>query len=110
MMNIGNINKLMKQAQEMQKNMGALKEKLDTTEYEGQSGGGMVKVVLMGSGELKKINIDPQAIDLGAIDMLEDLIVAAFNDAKKKADEASEGAMGSAFGGMNLPAGMKFPF
>lgn len=105
---MGNISKLMKQAQEMQKNMGALKEQLDAAEYEGQSGGGMVKIVLMGNGELKKINIDPQALE--DKDMLEDLIIAAFNDAKKKADEASEGAMGSALGGLNLPGGMKFPF
>ncbi|AZL16226.1 YbaB/EbfC family nucleoid-associated protein [Rickettsiales endosymbiont of Stachyamoeba lipophora] len=109
-MNFGNINKLMKQAQDMQKKMTEMKEKLDQAEFEGHAGAGMVKVLLQGNGQLKKINIDPQVIDKDDTEMLEDLIVAAFNDAKNKLDQETESSSGDAFGGLNLPGGMKFPF
>lgn len=105
-----NIQKMMKQAQAMQKKMEETQSKLASTEYEGQSGGGMIKVIVSGSGELKKIKIDPSLIDPKDPEMLEDLIVAGFNNAKKAADEASESAMSSALGGLGLPPGFKMPF
>ncbi len=105
-----NIQQLMKQAQAVQKKVTEAQEKLAAAEYEGASGGGMIKVVVNGKGELKKLKIDPSLVDPSDVEVLEDLIVAAFNNAKKEADEASSGAMSNAMGGMGLPAGFKMPF
>ena len=105
-----NIQQLMKQAQKMQKSMEETQEKLAATQYEGSAGGGMVKVVVTGKGELKSLKIDPSIISSDDPEMLEDLIVAAFNKAKKEADEASSSAMSGAMSGMGLPAGFKMPF
>lgn len=98
---------LMRQAQEMQKKMQKAQEELATAEYEGSSGGGMVKAVIGGNFEAKKIEVDQSLIDDGDKEIIEDLIVAAFNDAKKKAENGSSEAMKSATGGMGLPAGFK---
>jgi DNA-binding YbaB/EbfC family protein len=105
-----NIQQMMKQAQQMQKKMAAVQEKIAEAEFEGTSGGGMIKLVITGKGDMKNIKIDPSLIDPSDPEMLEDLIVAAFNDAKKKADAASSDAMSGAMGGMGLPAGFKLPF
>lgn len=105
-----NINKLMKQAQEMQQKMSEMQEKLANTEYEGSSGGGMVTVTITGKGTLVKLKVDPSIVDKEDVEMMEDLIVAAFNDAKKKADDSAEDAMSSMTGGLNLPPGFKLPF
>lgn len=105
-----NIQQLMKQAQAVQKKMAEAQEKLANSEYEGASGGGMVKVTITGKGEMKKLKIDPSLIDPKDPEVLEDLIIAAFNNAKKEADDAANGAMSGAMGGMNLPAGFKMPF
>lgn len=105
-----NIQQLMKQAQAVQKKMADAQEKLAAAEYEGASGGGLIKVTVTGKGELKKLKIDPSLIDPTDPEVLEDLIVAAFNNAKKEADDAANGAMSSAMGGMGLPAGFKMPF
>lgn len=105
-----NIQQMMKQAQQMQKKMTEMQEKLAKTEYEGTSGGGMIKVTISGKGELKKLKIDPSLIDPEDPEVLEDLIVAGFNNAKKEADEASESAMSGMMGGLGLPPGFKMPF
>lgn len=105
-----NIQQLMKQAQAMQKKVADAQEKLAATEYEGVSGGGLIKVLINGSGDLKKLKIDPSLIDPSDPEVLEDLIIAAFNNAKKDADEAASGAMSGAVGGMGLPPGFKLPF
>ena len=105
-----NIQQLMKQAQQVQKKVAEAQEKLAAAEYEGTSGGGLIKVTVTGKGELKKLKIDPSLIDPSDPEVLEDLIVAAFNNAKKDADEAANGAMTGAMGGMGLPPGFKMPF
>lgn len=105
-----NIQKMMQQAQQMQQKMEELKQKMAHTEYEGQSGGGMVKIKFNGEGNMISVNIDKSAIDPNDKEMLEDLIVAAANDAKSKADEDSKNQMSSSLGGMNLPSGFKMPF
>lgn len=105
-----NIQKLMKQAQGMQKKMQETQEKLAETEYEGNAGGGMIKVVINGKGDFKKLHIDPSLIDPQDPEMLEDLIVAAFNNAKKDSDNASSDAMSDMAGGLGLPPGFKMPF
>jgi DNA-binding YbaB/EbfC family protein len=98
---------LMRQAQEMQKKMQDAQEKLANTDFEGNSGGGLVKAIVNGSGNAKKIEIDSSLIKVEEKDILEDLIVAAINDAKKKADDSSASSMGALTGGMNLPEGFK---
>lgn len=99
---------LMRQAQEMQKKMQQIQENLANSEFEGQSGGGMVKVVIIGSGIAKKIIIDDSLVNKDEKEILEDLLIAAFNDAKKKADEGSSESMKSVTNGIPLPAGFKF--
>jgi DNA-binding YbaB/EbfC family protein len=98
---------LMRQAQQMQQKMQAAQEELKKVLYEGSSGGGLVKTTITGDGVAKKIFIDDSLIVLEEKDVLEDLIVAAFNDAKKKSDSASELSMKSLTKGMPLPAGLK---
>jgi len=101
------INQLMKQAQTMQKKMKEMQEQIATQDFEGKSGGGLVSVIMSGSGEMKKLSIDPSLINEDEKEMLEDLIVAAHNDAKSKADQESQNSMSGAFGNMGgLPPGM----
>ena len=104
-----NIQGLMKQAQMMQKKMQEEQPRLDMEEFEGVSGGGMVTVVLSGQFEMKKINLDKSIVDADDVEVLEDLIVAAYNDAKEKADAKMGETMGSITGGLNL-GGIKLPF
>ncbi|HTH15829.1 MAG TPA: YbaB/EbfC family nucleoid-associated protein [Magnetospirillum sp.] len=107
MKNLGN---LMKQAQQMQSKMAEMQAKLGELEVTGASGGGMLKVTLNGKFELKGIKIDPSLVTPDDVEVLEDLIVAAFNDAKVKAETAMQDEMSKITGGLNLPAGMKLPF
>lgn len=100
----------MKQAQMMQKKMQEMQQKMASTEFTGTAGGGMVNVIVSGKFELLKLKIDSSLIDPTETEMLEDLIVAAFNDAKKKIDAGSEGEMSGMIGGMGLPNGFKLPF
>jgi DNA-binding YbaB/EbfC family protein len=104
-----NIQGLMKQAQMMQKKMQEEQQRLEQEEFEGVSGGGMVKVVLSGKFTMKKISLDKSIVDPQDTEILEDLIVAAYNDAKEKADAKMGEVMGSITGGLNL-GGMKLPF
>ena len=98
---------LMRQAQEMQKKMQKIQEELMSNEYEGSAGGGMIKVVITGAGVVNKITIDDSLINKDEKEILEDLLIAAFNDAKKKADDGSSSALKSATAGIPLPPGFK---
>ena len=104
-----NIQGIMKQAQMMQKRMEETQAKLAQQEVEGSSGAGMVKVVMTGKFETKKISLDKSLINPDEIDILEDLIVAAINDARTKADKLMEDGMKEVTGGVNL-GGLKLPF
>ncbi|HEX5325536.1 MAG TPA: YbaB/EbfC family nucleoid-associated protein [Acetobacteraceae bacterium] len=105
-----NLSGLMKQAQQMQERMQEMQARLETMEAEGVSGAGLVTVALNGKGELKRLKIDPKLADPGEIEMLEDLIVAAHADAKRKVEAAAAAEMQKATAGMPLPPGMKLPF
>ena len=105
-----NIAGLMKQAQQMQQKMADMQAKLEAAEVEGVAGAGLVRVVLSGKGALKSVKIDPKLIDPSEIEMLEDLITAAHNDAKTKIDAEMEAETKNAMGGLSLPPGMKLPF
>jgi nucleoid-associated protein EbfC len=100
---------LMKQAQAMQDNLKKAQEELATIEVEGQSGAGMVKVVMTCKHDVKRITIDPSLL-ADDKDMLEDLVAAAFNDGVRRAEELSQEKMGKLTAGMPMPPGMKFPF
>lgn len=101
---------LMKQAQEMQAKMEQMQEELGNLEVEGSSGGGMVKVTVNGKGDMLKLELDPSIVNADEKDILEDLILAACNDAKQKASEKSAEGMKGVTSGMPLPPGMKLPF
>ena len=107
MVNIGN---MMKQAQQMQKKMTEVQEKLNSIEVEGASGGGMVKVISTAKGEIKHISIDDSLMKKEEKEITEDLIVAAINDAKQKGETAAQEEIKSVTGGISLPPGMKLPF
>lgn len=104
----GGLGGLMKQAQLMQENMKKAQEHLATIEVEGQSGGGMVKVVMTCRNDVKRVSIDPSVMD--DKEMLEDLLAAAVNDAVRKAEATTQEKMGGLTSGMQLPPGMKLPF
>ncbi len=107
MKNLGN---MMKQAQQMQAKMAEMQESLDRVEITGASGGGMVEVTLTGKGEMRKVKIDPTLVDKDEIEVLEDLIAAAHNDAKGKVEARVAEEMSKVTGGLQLPPGMKLPF
>lgn len=104
-----NIQSIMKQAQAMQRKMEEEQKKLGETEFEGSSAGGMVKFIISGKFDAKRVEIDKSLVNAEEVDILEDLIVAAFNDAKAKADKVMGESMQAATGGLNL-GGMKLPF
>ncbi len=107
MKNLGN---MLKEAQKLQSRMAEMQAKLDAIEMAGAAGGGMVTVTLNGKGEMRGIKIDPSLVDPAEIEILEDLVVAAFNDAKAKVEAHVQDEMSKLTGGMNLPAGLKLPF
>ncbi len=107
MKNLGN---LMKQVQQLQAKAEEMQQKLAEAEISGASGGGGVAITLNGKGEMKRVKIDPSLAVAGEIDVLEDLIVAAFNDAKGKAEAFSQQEMTKLTSGLPLPPGMKLPF
>ena len=104
----GNIGQMMKQAQMMQENMRRLQEQLGSLEVEGQSGSGMVKVTMTCKHEMRRVSIDASLMT--DREMLEDLLVAAFNDASHKAEATVQEKMGALTAGMGLPPGLKLPF
>lgn len=105
----GGIGNLMKQAQKMQEDMQAAQEEIANMEIIGESGGGLVSVVMNGQHELKKVSIDDSLYGDDK-DMLEDLVAAAVNDASQKLAIASKDKMSGLTSGMELPPGMKLPF
>jgi DNA-binding YbaB/EbfC family protein len=105
-----NLAGLMKQASQMQSKMAEMQAKLETMEVEGSSGAGMVALVLSGKGDLKRIKIDPKLADPAELEMLEDLMVAAHADAKRKLEAMTAEEMEKVTGGIQLPGGMKLPF
>jgi DNA-binding YbaB/EbfC family protein len=104
----GGLAGLMKQAQAMQENMKKAQEQLAQTEVEGLAGAGMVKVVMTGAHEVRRVSIDPSVMD--DREMLEDLVAAAMNDAVRRGQALSQDKMSGFASGLNLPPGFKLPF
>lgn len=105
-----NIQKMMKQAQDMQRKIAEMQTKLEASEIEGTSGGGAVKVRLSGKNNLLGVSIDPTLLKAEEKEMVEDLLVAAHADARKKIDEQFNTQMDSVTSGLSLPPGFKLPF
>ena len=105
----GGIGNLMKQAQQMQENMQKLQARIAEMEVEGAAGAGLVKVVMTGKHDVKRVTIDPSLL-ADDKDMLEDLVAAAFNDAVRKVDAITQEKMSAATAGLPLPPGFKLPF
>ena len=105
-----NLGQMMKQAQELQAKMSAMQEQLADEEVTGSSGGGLVQITLNGKAEARRVKIDPSLIDPAEPDVLEDLIVAALNDAKAKVEARIAERMSELTGGLKLPPGMQLPF
>ena len=99
----GNMTGMMKKVQKLQAEMGKLQEELKTRTLEATVGGGVVKVVITGEKQIQSITIDPSAVDPEDVEMLQDLIVAAINEAIKKVDDMMAQEMGNLTGGMNIP-------
>ena len=95
--------KMMKQAQKMQRDAAAAQEEIASMEFEATAGGGMVKAIVTGDNTVKDLVIDPEAIDPEDVEMLQDMIVAAINEALRTASETANAKMNSIMGGMNLP-------
>jgi DNA-binding YbaB/EbfC family protein len=104
----GNIGQLMKQAQQMQENMRRMQEELATVEVEGQSGAGMVKIVMTCKHEVKRVSIDPSLVGEDR-EMLEDLVAAAFNDGVRRVEQTVNEKMSGFTAGLGLPPGFKLP-
>jgi nucleoid-associated protein EbfC len=98
--------KMMKQAQKMQRDLALAQEEIKTMEFEASAGGGMVKAVALGSGSIKEIVINPDAVDPEDVEMLQDMVLAAVNDALRTASEASAAKMDSITGSMKIPGMM----
>lgn len=104
-----NIGQLMKQAQQMQQKMAEMQAKMDAMEITGSSGAGLVEVTITGKSEMRALKVDPSLVTPSELEILEDLIIAAFNDAKAKQEALMAEEMAKVTGGMNIP-GMKLPF
>ena len=105
-----NFGQMMKQAQEFQSKMAEMQEKLAQFEVTGSSAGGLVQVTLNGKAEAHRVKIDPSLVSPDDTEVLEDLIVAAFNDAKAKVEAHMAEKMSELTGGLQLPPGMTLPF
>jgi len=105
----GALGDMMKKAQEMQENMQKAQTELASKEVNGEAGGGMVKVVMRGTHEVNRVTIDPSLVEED-VEMLEDLVAAAINDAVHKVAKANQDAMQEMTAGLNLPPGFKLPF
>jgi DNA-binding YbaB/EbfC family protein len=101
---------MMKKAEELQKNMQSMQAELAEMTVEGSSGGGLVAVTLTGKGEMRGLRIDPSLFKEDDVEVLEDLIVTAHNEAKQKAEAMMQKKMAEATAGLPLPPGMKLPF
>ena len=98
-----NMQSMLRQAQKMQEEIEAKKAELEAKEYVVSSGGGMVEVTMLGSHEVKAIGINPEVVDPDDVEMLEDMLVAAINEANRQIEEESEREMDAATGGLNIP-------
>lgn len=105
-----NLGQMMKKAQEMQARMTEMQENLAALHVEGSSGGGMVSVRINGKFEMLGVSISPEAVSENDPELLEDLVAAAYNDARAGVEEQKEKMMGELTGGLPLPPGMKLPF
>tara|TARA_B100001029_G_scaffold47545_1_gene37659 strand:+ start:123 stop:446 length:324 start_codon:yes stop_codon:yes gene_type:complete len=105
-----NLGQMMKQAQEMQSKMSEMQDKLSELEVTGSSGGGLVEITMSGKHQVKSLKIDESIVDKDNIEVLEDLAVAAINDARAKVDNAVNEKMSELTGGLQLPPGLKLPF
>ena len=105
-----NLGQLMKQAQEMQEKMAEMQDSLVAIEIEGVAGGGLVNIVLNGKGAMQRLKIDPSLVKPEDAEILEDLIIAAHNDAKSKIEMRLQEETQKLMGGLPLPPGMKLPF
>jgi hypothetical protein len=105
----GGLGDMMKKAQEMQENMQKAQRELASKEVTGEAGGGLVTVVMRGTHEVNRVNIDRSLVGED-VDMLEDLIAAAINDAVHKVEKTNQAAMQEMTAGLNLPPGFKLPF
>lgn len=98
-----NMQSMLRQAQKMQENIEAKKAQLEEKEYVVSSGGGMVEITMMGNHEIKAIGLNPEVVDPDDVEMLEDMLVAAFNEAIRQIDEESERELEKVTGGLNIP-------
>ncbi|HEX4261759.1 MAG TPA: YbaB/EbfC family nucleoid-associated protein [Acetobacteraceae bacterium] len=105
-----NLAGLMKQAGAMQAKVQELQAKLETIEIEGSAGAGLVQLAISGKGEMKRLTIDPKLLDPAEVEMLQDLVVAAHADARRKLETVTAEEMQKVAGGLNLPPGMSLPF
>jgi len=105
-----NLGKMMKQAQEMQSKMADMQATLEQAECTGESGGGLVSVTLNGKGNMKTLKIDPSLFNSDDAEVVEDLIIAAFNESKRKVEDYSQTEMAKITGGLQLPEGFNLPF
>lgn len=105
-----NLGALMKQAQEMQEKMGEMQYRLQEIEVEGTSGAGLVTVTLSGKSEMRGLKVDPSLMKPDEVEVLEDLIVAATNDARARLETRMQEEMSKVTGGIQLPPGFKMPF
>lgn len=103
---MGNMNNMMKQAQKMQKEMMRIQEEIEQRTVEASAGGGAVTVIVSGKKDIKSIVIKPEVVDPDDVEMLQDLIIAAVNEAIRQADEMVAKEMGKLTGGLNLPGGL----
>lgn len=103
---MGNMGNMMKQAQKMQKEMMKLQEEIEQRTVEASAGGGAVTVVITGKKEVRSITLNPEIVDPDDIEMLQDLIMAAVNEAIRQADEMAAKEMSKITGGLNLPGGL----
>jgi len=105
-----NLGQMLKQAQQMQAKMQEMQESLAELEVTGSSGAGMCQVTMNGKGEARRVSIDPALVNPDDAEVLEDLIMAAINDAKAKAEEKTREKMQEITGGLQLPPGFQLPF
>ena len=101
-----NMNNLMKQAQKMQQQMAEMQAELENKTYEVSAGGGAIKITITGKKIIQDITISPEVVDPDDVEMLQDLIMSAVNEAVRQAEEAATSQMGKLTGGLNLPGGL----
>lgn len=105
-----NLGQMMRQAQEMQDKLQTMQRDLSEIEVTGSSGGGLVRITLSGKTEARRVEIDPSLLKESESQVLEDLLVAAFNDARAKVEATAQQKMAELTGGLQLPPGLKLPF